>query len=157
MEKAHIATAKGMNLPLSRKHSVEVASFIRGKEVSKVKKMLDKVLKKESAVPFKRFNRDKGHKRGMAAGRFPENSTKAILSLIESAEANAQNKGLNTQSLVLSSIIVNQGTTQWRHGRQRRRQAKRCHIEVALTEKEEKKKPAKEEKNETPKAEAKKK
>lgn len=155
MEKAHIATAKGMNLPLSRKHSVEIANFIRGKDVTKVKKMLDKVLKKESAVPFKRFNRDKGHKRNMAAGRFPENATKAILSLIDSAEANAQNKGLNTESLTLSAIVVNQGSTQWRHGRQRRRQAKRCHIEVTLTEKEEKKKPAKDEKAKTPKEEKK--
>lgn len=156
MENAHIATAKGTNLPLSRKHSIEIANFIRGKDVSKVKKMLDKVLKKESAVPFKRFNRDKGHKRGMAAGRFPEKATKAILSLIESAEANAQNKGLNTEALSLSSIVVNQGTTQWRHGRQRRRQMKRCHIEVTLAEKEEKKRPAKEEtKAKTPKEEKK--
>lgn len=139
MEKAHIATAKGDNLPLSRKVCIEVANFIRGKDVEKAKKLLGEVLEKKTAVPFKRFNKDRGHKPGMAAGRYPEKATGYVLDLIKSAEANAQNKGLNTKSLVLSSIVVNKGTTQWRGGRQRRRQMKRAHIELTLTEKQTKK------------------
>ncbi|MFH0752168.1 MAG: 50S ribosomal protein L22 [archaeon] len=146
MKNAHIATAKGTNIPISRKNSIEIASFIRGKDVSKIKKTLENVLKEKTAVPFKRFNKDRGHKKGpIAAGRFPKKATKEILKLIESAEANAQNKGLNSESLTLSTIVVNKGTTQWRHGRQRRRQRKMCHIEVTVEEKEEKKKATKKE------------
>lgn len=148
MEKAHIATAKGYNLPLSRKVCIELANFIRGKDIEKVKKLLDGVLKKTTAVPFKRFNKDRGHKKGIGPGRYPEKATNYVLKLIKSAEANAQNKGLNTSNLVLSSIVVNKGSTQWRYGRQRRRQMKRAHVEVTLTEKEIKK-------EEKPKAEKK--
>lgn len=156
MKNAHTATARGTNLEASRKHSIEIANAIRGKDVVKVKKFLGEVLKKKTAVPFKRFNRDLGHKRGrIAAGRYPEKATKEILGLIASAEANAENKGLNTESLRLSEIVINKGTTQWRYGRQKRRQAKRTHIEVTLVEKEETKKDKKQVK-ETPKVEEKK-
>lgn len=157
MKNAHTATAKGFNLPISRKHSIEIANFIRGKDVSKVKKLLGEVLKKKTAVPYRISLFDRGHKRGIGPGRYPQKATKDILKLIESAEANAQNKGLNPDSLVLSSIVVNKGSTQWRYGRQSRRQAKRAHVEVTVEEKEEKKKPKKEEvkKEETPKKEEK--
>ena len=136
MEKAHIATARAENLPVSRKFSIEIANFIRGKDVEKAKKLLTGVLRKEVAVPFKRATFDRGHKRGIGPGRYPEKATEEILKLINSAEANAQNQGLNTGSLLIASILVNKGTTQWRYGRQKKRQAKRTHIELTLAEKE---------------------
>ncbi len=144
MEQAHIATAKARNLPVSWKQSVEIATFIRGKNVQTVKKLLEDVLKKKVAVPSPRFHHDKGHKRGMAAGRYPQKSTKEILKLIKSAESNAQNKGLNTNSLIILSVMANRGPTQWHYGRQSRTQAKRCHIDITLAEKEPAKKEAKE-------------
>ena len=139
MEKAHTATARAENLPVSRKTSIEIANFIRGKEVEKVKKLLADVLKKKVAVPFKRATFDRGHKRGIGPGRYPEKATQEILKLLASAESNARNQGLNS-SLVISSLMVNKGTTQWRHGRQSRRQAKKAHIELILTEKQTEKK-----------------
>ncbi len=153
MENAHTATARGDNFPVSRKHSIEVANFVRGKSVKEARRLLGKVLRKEMAVPFKRFFRDKGHKRNIASGRFPENATKTMLDLIDSAESNAQNKGLNTSSLVISSLMVNKGNTQWRYGRQKRRQMKKCHISLTLSEKTTAKKETK--KEDKPKADKK--
>ncbi len=146
MEKAHTATASAKNLGISRKAAVEVASFIRGKDLKRAKKLLEGVLKKKVAVPYKRSLLDRGHQRGIGPGRFPEYVSIEILKLLKSAESNAQNKGLNTESLIISSILVNKGSTQWRYGRQKRRQAKRAHVELTLLEKEPAKKTKKEDK-----------
>ena len=66
------AKASGRNIGISRKDSVEVANFIRGKMVSKAKILLEGVIAKDVVVPYRRYNRDRGHKRGkVAAGRYP--------------------------------------------------------------------------------------
>lgn len=134
MEKAHTATAKGEDFPVSRKVCVEIANFIRGRSLKRVKTDLNGVLSKKVAVPFRRSNKDRGHKTGMSAGRYPHKATQKILELLASAEKNAINQGLNAESLFVSSIMINKGTTQWRHGRQKRIQAKKAHIQVELTE-----------------------
>ena len=137
------AKAIGRNLGISKKDSVEISNFLRGRMVSKAKDLLEQVIIKKVAVPYNRFNRDRGHKRGrMAAGRYPVKASTSILSLIKSAEMNALNKGMNTDDLYISKIIANKGTGQMRHGRFRGRSMKRTHLEVALSEikKKEKKK-----------------
>jgi large subunit ribosomal protein L22 len=152
MKEEHKATARGFNLPISKKFSVEVASFIRGRNLKVAKKRLEGVLVKKVAVPMKRHNRDQGHKRGpMAAGRYPINATKAIIQLLNSAEMNALNKGLDVEALFVSSIIANKGSGAMRYGRQRGREAKRTHLEIVLEEREIKKKQKKEEKKPTEK------
>lgn len=123
-------------MPISTKHAIEIGSFIRGKAATKAKALLNGVIAKKVAVPMKKFNMDTGHKTGMSSGSFPEKAAKNVLMLLESAEMNAQNKGLNTESLYIKVYKANKGVTQWRAGRQRRRQAKRSHVEIILAEKE---------------------
>jgi outer membrane biosynthesis protein TonB len=123
--------------------------------------MLEEVTKLKRAVPFKRFKRDVGHKRGnIAAGRYPLKASREILELLKSAEMNAQNKGLDNDALFISEIVANKGASQWRYGRQRRRQMKRTNliIKVEELEKETKKEVKKPEEapKETPKPETKK-
>lgn len=132
--KENCAKAVGVSLPISLKQSVMICSFIRGKSVGAVKKYLAEVIKKKKAVPFTRFNQDMGHKRGMAAGRFPVSAGRHILSIIESAESNAQFRGLNTSDLVLVHASAQKGPCTWRFGRHRGRKAKRAHIEIVVQE-----------------------
>jgi len=140
MDNEHIATARGFNLPISTKFSVEVTRFIRGKDLIVAKTLMESVMKKDVAVPFKRFNRDQAHKRGpMAAGRYPINVAKAVLQLLNSAEMNAVNKGLDVDALFVTEAVANKGTGAMRYGRQRGRSAKRTHLEIVLEEREEKK------------------
>ena len=135
------AKAIGRNLEISKKDSVEIANFIRGRMISKAKYILEQVIAKKMAVPYKRFNRDRGHKRGrIAAGRYPVKASTTILSLIKSAEMNALNKGMNTDDLYISKMIANKGIGQMHHGRFRGRSMKRTHMEVALSEIKKKKK-----------------
>ncbi len=147
MEDEHSAIVRGTNLAVSKKMSVEIANFIRGRDLDKAKDLMKGVIQLKVAVPIKKHNRDLGHKRGkIAAGRYPVKAAKAMLSLLESGEMNAINKGLDPEVLYVQEIVANKGTGQMRHGRRSGREAKRTHIDITLEEREGKKKAKKEEK-----------
>lgn len=130
------AMACGNDLQIAWKSVVMVGNFIRGKTVAKAKTLLGQVIQMKAAVPFTKFNKDRGHKKGeIAAGRYPVNTAKEVLRLLKSAESNAVNLGMNASNLVVSRFIGNQGPTSWRFGRKRRRQTKRSHIEIFVAEK----------------------
>ena len=141
--KENIATVNGKDLPISTKYTIEISNFIRGKNLLKSKAFLNDVILKKKAVPLRRYQGDVGHKRGIGSGRYPVNSAKIILKLLESLEVNAQNKGLDTASLFIKEIIPNKASNVWRYGRQRRRRRKLTHLFI-LTEEVVKKKRAKE-------------
>ncbi len=124
----------GRDIPVSTKQSVEVCSFIRRKTSVNAKKLLNKVVKKEIAIPYKRYNKDIPHRKGkIMSGRYPIKTVKHIIDLIESAEANAENKGL-TNNLIIKHISAYKAATPWHHGRKRRRKMKRTNIEIVLEE-----------------------
>ncbi len=136
MEQQKEATASGSNLPLSYKNIAMVGDFIRGRTVEKAKWLLQRVMEKKVAVPYTKFNMDRGHKKGeIAAGRYPIKTAAEVLNLLKSAESNAINMGMNASNLVVSRFIGNKGSTSWRSGRKRRIQAKTAHIELFLAEK----------------------
>lgn len=129
-----MARAMGRALPISFKQSVEVCNFIRGKGVNEAKSILKKVSEKKMIVPFKRFNRDLGHKKKIGPGRFPVKTSKELLKLLEAVEANAQFKGLNTSNLTIMHICAHKASKVWHFGRKRRRQMKRTNVEVIVEE-----------------------
>ena len=131
----HMARAIGMALPISFKQSVEICSFIKNREVSDAKKMLQKVAAKEMAVPFKRFNFDLGHKKKIGPARYPEKSSKEFIKLIENVEANAQFKGMDTSNLVIKHISARRAGKSWHFGRKTRRRMKRTNVEIIVEEK----------------------
>lgn len=138
--KENVATVHGKDLPISTKHAIEICNFIRGKNLLKSKEFLGKVLEKKKSIPFRRFNRDMGHKPGsVGPGRYPQKATNTILKLLESLEVNAQNKGLDTASLYLKTVVPNKGSNVWHYGRQRRRRMKLTHVYMLTEEKAEKK------------------
>lgn len=130
-----MARAIGVGLPVSFKQSVEICSFIRNKKADDAKKMLQKVVEKKIAVPFKRFNFDLGHKTKIGPGRFPEKASVEFIRLIENVEANAQFKGLNTSNLIITHISAHNAGKAWHYGRFSRRRVKRANIEICLEEK----------------------
>lgn len=146
MKESNKVTAKGINLPISTKQSIEVCNFIRGKTVKLAKEMLEKVVKKKLAVPMKRFNRDTGHKKGkVGPGRYPVNACSQILKLVNSVENNAMNHGLNAEALKIVTLMANKGSGEWHYGRQRRRQHKRSNVTIIVEEVEAKKRTVKKE------------
>ncbi len=132
--KENMAVAVGKDLTISTKDSIELSNFIRGRYTTRVKKILDEIIELEIPIPYKRFTGDRGHKSGMAAGRFPVNVAKILLKLVKSAEANASVKGLNTSSLIIKSIIPNRAARSYHYGRRRGLKTKGTHIELILEE-----------------------
>ena len=123
------------NLGISTKTSIEVCSLIRNKSTEKAKKILERVIEKKQAVPYKRHFKEIPHRKGnMMTGRYPIKTSQEILSLIKSAEANARYKGMS-QNLIISHISANKGEGQARYGRKIGRKAKRTHIKIIVKEK----------------------
>ena len=141
--KEHMARAMCRGLPISLKQTAEACKFIRGRGVNESKEVLRKVSEKKMAVPFTRFNKDMGHKKKIGPGRFPIKVSNELIKLLETVEANAQFKGLNTSNLTITHICPNRGSKSWHFGRKRRRQMKRTNVEVIVEEKA-KKEPVKE-------------
>ena len=140
IDEEHAAKAIGRSLPISTKQSIEICRFIRKKNLQKAKEMLNKVIAKKTAIPFKRFT-EIPHKKGkgIASGSYPEKASKEILRLLESAEANAQFKGINTSNLVINHICAHKAGNQPHYGR-RGGTMKRTHVEVVVQEVAEKEK-----------------
>ncbi|MBT3303779.1 50S ribosomal protein L22 [Candidatus Woesearchaeota archaeon] len=166
------AIAIGIGLPISRKASLEISNFIKGKDVQRAKKMLEDVILMKIAVPCRKIA-SVGHKKGIGPGNYPIKAATFILNVLKSAEANANSKGLNTDSLIIKTMIPNQGSRSYHYGRRRGLKTKSTHIEIVVEEitKKDDKKIAKkgttekktettvekkvEEKTETPKTESK--
>lgn len=147
----HMARAIGMALPISFKQSVEICGFIKNKNVFDAKKVLKDVSEKKLAVPFKRYNFDLGHKKGTGPARYPEKASREIIKLIETAEANAQFKGLNTSNLVIAHISAHKAGKAWHYGRKTRRKMKRTNVEIIVEEKAKKTEPKEKAKTKTEK------
>ena len=132
----HIASSKFLDSPISTKVSREIAAFIRNRTTTKAKNLLQQVLDKKIAVPYKRFNRDVGHKPGkIAAGRYPQKAIKEFLKIINLVEAHADNKGLDSKNLVIFNIRASQGSQILHYGRQRGIKSKRTNLYIGVKEK----------------------
>lgn len=164
VNKDHVAKAKAKSLPVSTKHCIVISDNIRYKSTGEAKKILEGVSTLKKAIPFRRFNRDMGHKAGIASGRYPQKAANEFIKLIKSVEANAQVKGLDVENLKIVKVISNKASAPMTGGRHRRG-TKRTHVEIEVKEftvkKKEKKTvkksvPKKTEKKETVKKEIKK-
>jgi len=133
--KENSARAQGNSVAISFKQGIEIANYIRGNTVARAKAKLTAAIQKAEPIPFKRFTDGVGHRKGnLLAGRYPVKACTEILKLLNSAESNALFKGLSVKDLVISTIAVKQAPGQWHFGRQSRRQMKRAHVEIIVSE-----------------------
>lgn len=131
----NMARAVAIAMPISFKQSVEICRFIENKNVNDAKKILSSVMEGKMAVPFKSYNWDLGHKKGVGPARYPKKASVEIVKLIEDVEANAQFKGLNTSNLVIAHVSAHKASKTWHFGRKSRRRMKRTNIEIVVEEK----------------------
>jgi len=138
------ARARGAYLRVSFKNTRETAQAINGLKVTRAIAFLENVKEKKEAVPFRRYagsigRCSQGKQFGVSRARWPVKSAQFLLGLLKNAEANAEAKGLDTSSLVVKHIQVNQAAKQRRrtyraHGRLNPYMSNPCHIELILTE-----------------------
>jgi large subunit ribosomal protein L22 len=128
---------------VSPKHAREVCKTIKGMMLTQSKKYLKEVMTKKKPVPFMRYRKKAGHRHGLKkafAARYPIKTAKQILKVLESAEANAENKGLDTEKLRIIHAAANRGMKIKRfmpraHGRASPDFETLTHIEIVLEEK----------------------
>ncbi|MGC9011381.1 50S ribosomal protein L22 [Thermogladius sp.] len=144
-DESKIAKAVRYDIPVSIKYMREVVSVIRGMKLEDAKKLLENVIKLKEPIPFRRYHGKVSHKRGLAdkygwpAGRYPVKAAKYLLELLENVEANAENKGLDKDKLVIIHIAAHKGVTLKRYmprafGRATPKFRRTTHVEVIVRE-----------------------
>ncbi|HDD59885.1 MAG: 50S ribosomal protein L22 [Thermoplasmata archaeon] len=139
-----MAKALGRDLPISRKHAVEICRAIKGMDLEKAEEYLENVIKLKQPVPFKRYNRMVAHRKGkgFGPGKYPVKAAKYILKVLKDAESNAEYSGLDTDRLYIYHISSHKGRTYegWMpraHGRATPWNQETVNIQVVLKEREE--------------------
>ena len=133
------AKAFGRDLPLSIKDSVNLCRALKGMKLDDAKDFLEDVINKRRPVPYFRYLDSISHRRGIGPGRYPVKEAKHILKVIENAEANAEDKELDTDNLYIMHIAAHKARMYKRYvpraqGRSVEIRRERVHIEVILEE-----------------------
>jgi large subunit ribosomal protein L22 len=137
------AKASGREIRVSHKAAREVCKTIKGMMLSNAKTYLRDVADKKKAVPFRRYKKKLGHRGGLekiSAGRYPVKTAQQILRVVEAAEANAENKGLDLDRLRVFHAAAYPGMkikryTPRAHGRASPKYETTTHVEIVLDEK----------------------
>ncbi len=143
-----VARASGRAIPVKPKFAVEVCRAIKGRTVPKAKAFLERVVKLEEAVPFKKTVRHVKHRKGkMGPGQYPVKVAAAVLRVLENAEANAEYKGLEPEDMVIFHACAHRGTPipgmmPRAHGRATAWNTSTSHIEIMIRERGEGSEPA---------------
>ncbi|HYB93029.1 MAG TPA: 50S ribosomal protein L22 [archaeon] len=94
--------ASGRERRVSPKATREVCRAIKGMKLDDAKSFLGKVIDKKMPVAFARYKKEVPHRRGLErgyAGRYPVKAASEVLNVLENAESNAENKGLDHEKL----------------------------------------------------------
>jgi len=134
--------ASARDLRVSFKEMVELARELRGKSLEDARRVLEDVIALRRPIPFRRYKKEVGHRRqlqGWKAGRYPVKAAKLVMKLLKSAEANAEQKGLDTERLFIRHIAAQQGPKLRRffpraYGRATSKVEQLVHVEVVLEE-----------------------
>jgi len=137
------AKASGRELKVSHKAAREVANAIKGMDLAQAKNFLRDVVAKKKPVPYTRYTKKLGHKGGMencGVGRYPVKTADAILRVLQAAQANAENKGLDVDRLRIMHTAAYPGVklkryTPRAHGRASPKYNIMTHVEIVLEEK----------------------
>ncbi|MCW4044426.1 MAG: 50S ribosomal protein L22 [Candidatus Bathyarchaeota archaeon] len=137
------AKASGRELRVSHKNTREVCRAIKGMPLAHAKEYLKNVINKTQPVPFTRYRKKAAHRHGIEnafAGRYPIKAAAKVLAVLKSAEANAENKGLDPDRLSILHAAAYPGMKIKRYtpraqGRASPKYDTLTHIEIILTEK----------------------
>ena len=134
-----VARARAIELPVSPKKMYEVLNALRGLPLDDARTLLEDVIARRRAIPFRRYNQETAHHRGTGPGRYPEKIAKQLLKLLANAEANAEYEGLDTDSLVIKVAACARGRIQKAnmpraHGRATQWNEQTTNFEIVLAE-----------------------
>ena len=139
-----IAKASGRDLRIKPKHAREICATIKGMKVEKAKKFLEKVIRLEQSVPFRRYKKKQAHKNDLKefkwyAGRYPQKAAARIYEILSACESNAEFKGLDVDLCRIIHAATHRGRIikryiQRAHGRSTAKYKHLSHVEIVLYE-----------------------
>ncbi len=101
--------AVGVELSISPKKCREVCKMLVGKKVEDAKTYLKGVAALEIPVPYTRFKMMLSPKPKVGPGRYPKKPALAILRVLESAQSNAEYKGLDSDNMRVKVAAAHRG------------------------------------------------
>jgi large subunit ribosomal protein L22 len=137
-----VARARGQELPMSPKKTYEVLNAIRGLNLDRARIVLEEAIALKRAIPFRRYNQETAHKRGVGPGRYPKKVCEAVLGILLNAESNAEFQGLDTDRLFIKVAASSRGRIQKgsmprAQGRATAWNEQTTHVEIVLGERKE--------------------
>jgi len=109
-DESKIAKGMGTGLNMSFKHSVAICDKLRQMMLTDAITLLESVVALEKTIPFKRFRKGIGHRKGEdKIAKYPKKASSEILKVLMGVEANADYKGLDTERLRLVHIQAQKG------------------------------------------------
>ena len=93
--------AMGRDMNVSFKDMVMVAEAIRGKKLQTAIQLMDDVVALKKSIPYRRFNKGIGHRKGcqFKLGKFPQKAAGYALKILKNLEANAEFKGFDPDKI----------------------------------------------------------
>jgi len=129
IKKKDEAVAHGAGLPISKKHSMYICSFIKNKKIDNAIADLQKVIKLKKAVPFKG---EIPHRKGnIERGRYPVKAAGYFINLLKSLKGN-----VITNQMEIEETKIYIASASWANRPMRRggRLAKRTNIVLKAKE-----------------------
>jgi large subunit ribosomal protein L22 len=124
----------GRNLAISHKACYELAAFLRHKNVDKAIAAMERVVKLEQVIPYRRYNFDVAPKAGVGPGRCPVKAALILIKLLRNLKGAAKSKGLDLQKLTIIHATASKGPKRRRYGRKMGLETKNTHFELAARE-----------------------
>ena len=119
LQGSRLATARAVNRDVHHKHCYQIAKAIKGMYAGDAIDYLERVIKKEIAIPYMRRSRKgkggntmAGHRKGkMGPGRYPRNASLVYIKLIDSAMDNARqhHEDVEAEDMVITHVAAHRG------------------------------------------------
>ncbi|MBD3253747.1 MAG: 50S ribosomal protein L22 [Candidatus Lokiarchaeota archaeon] len=139
-----IAKASGRDLRIKPKHAREICAVIKGMMLEKAKEYLEKVIRMDQSVPFRRYKKKTAHKKDLKqfkwyAGKYPRKAAARIYEILTAVESNAEYKGLDIDFCRIIHAATHKGRIIKRfieraHGRSTPHYKHLSHVEIVVYE-----------------------
>jgi large subunit ribosomal protein L22 len=132
--------AMGRDMNVSFKDMIMVAEALRGKSLPKAQAMLEGAVALKSTIPFPRFNKGIGHRKGatVKCAKYPKKAAGYALEIVKNLQANAEFKGLDTEKVRIIHSQAQLGVCRPRRkprGRWTMWETEYCHLQLVGREK----------------------
>ena len=110
-DKSSTVKAMGRDYNISFKDTVVLCKHLKGMQLPKALQVLEKVQEKEYAVPYTRFKKGVGHRKGSGVkiGKFPVKAAQHMEMVLRNLESNAEFKGMDAENIKITNLNALKG------------------------------------------------